>query len=60
MGEDGRGNRTARFRGTSTTSRVVPGWADTMAAGRWASQFMREDFPALGAPTSATLAGKGR
>mmetsp|Transcript_7219 Transcript_7219/g.29989 ORF Transcript_7219/g.29989 Transcript_7219/m.29989 type:complete len:315 (+) Transcript_7219:746-1690(+) len=49
--------RTARpsnARSTCRTSRVVPGVADTIAAGRCASAFKSEDFPAFGGPASTT------
>ena len=38
----------------STTSRVVPARAETIAASRPTSAFNREDFPAFGAPRIAT------
>ena len=44
----------ASSRCTSSTSRVVPGRAETMAASRPARRFSRVDFPALGGPEMAT------
>ena len=41
------------FKRTSTTSRVVPGISDTIAASRRASLLRSDDFPALGGPTIA-------
>ena len=41
---------------TSTTSRVVPGTADTIATFRSARWFITRDLPAFGSPTMARLA----
>ena len=42
------------------TSRVVPGYGDTIAASRCANRFSRVDFPAFGGPAIATTSPSRR